>query len=171
MTKGKTRINCFDGTEYEFLSNFHPAQVIHNGFFYSSTEAAYQASKSLDPKVWERFATFDEPNYAKRMGQKIKCRDDWPEVKYQIMYDLVKQKFMRHPKLAKQLLDTGDAILIEGNWWHDTEWGVCNCKACGNVGQNWLGRILMMVREEVYQAQRRKVLAKKWKLSKKIVIK
>jgi predicted NAD-dependent protein-ADP-ribosyltransferase YbiA (DUF1768 family) len=39
---------------------------------------------------------------------------------------------------------TGDRKLVEGNYWHDTFWGVCN-----GVGENYLGEILMHVRQEL----------------------
>jgi predicted NAD-dependent protein-ADP-ribosyltransferase YbiA (DUF1768 family) len=42
------------------------------------------------------------------------------------------------------LIDTGDQELIEGNWWGDVIWGVCNGK-----GENHLGKILMEVRKEL----------------------
>ena len=35
-------------------------------------------------------------------------------------------------------------VKIEGNTWNDTFWGVCN-----GQGQNWLGKILMLVRSEL----------------------
>ena len=37
---------------------------------------------------------------------------------------------------------TGDAVLVEGNWWRDDFWGVYEGK-----GQNILGKILMIVRD------------------------
>jgi len=48
----------------------------------------------------------------------------------------------KHKDLGDQLLATGDVELIEGNTWHDTEWGVCN-----GIGKNKLGKILMRIRE------------------------
>ena len=45
--------------------------------------------------------------------------------------------------MASRLINTGDAILIEGNTWGDTYWGVCD-----GVGENRLGKLLMEVREE-----------------------
>ena len=56
------------------------------------------------------------------------------------MTDLCRIKFS-DPHLRSLLLATGDAELIEGNWWHDQFWGVCN-----GVGQNQLGKILMAIR-------------------------
>jgi predicted NAD-dependent protein-ADP-ribosyltransferase YbiA (DUF1768 family) len=35
--------------------------------------------------------------------------------------------------------------LIEGNWWGDTYWGVCN-----GVGENHLGKLLMKIRDYLY---------------------
>lgn len=35
--------------------------------------------------------------------------------------------------------------LIEGNYWHDTYWGVCE-----GVGENHLGKLLMEIRNELY---------------------
>ena len=51
---------------------------------------------------------------------------------------------MHHADLADKLLATGDAYLEEGNTWHDEIWGVYQ-----GEGTNWLGLILMQVREEL----------------------
>ena len=56
----------------------------------------------------------------------------------------LKKKFTEHLDLQERLLATGDAILIEGNTWNDTYWGVCN-----GVGKNTLGQLLMKIREEI----------------------
>ena len=44
--------------------------------------------------------------------------------------------------LYAMLKATGDAVLVEGNWWRDDFWGVYEGK-----GQNILGKILMIVRD------------------------
>jgi hypothetical protein len=59
------------------------------------------------------------------------------------MYGLILGKF-QDPELKTKLLATGDAELIEGNWWGDVYWGVCN-----GEGRNELGKILMQVRDEL----------------------
>lgn len=46
-----------------------------------------------------------------------------------------------NPELAKALLLTKTAELIEGNTWGDKIWGQCN-----GVGANLLGKILMDIR-------------------------
>jgi predicted NAD-dependent protein-ADP-ribosyltransferase YbiA (DUF1768 family) len=67
-------------------------------------------------------------------------RSDWNDRKLAVMRDLVGQKF-DNPALAMKLIATGNELLVEGNSWHDTYWGVCNGK-----GENHLGKILMEVR-------------------------
>lgn len=68
----------------------------------------------------------------------------------EVMLNCIRLKFRQHPKLKKKLLGTGDAVLIEGNTWHDNIWGDCSCPKCWNIeGKNLLGRILMQVREEL----------------------
>jgi predicted NAD-dependent protein-ADP-ribosyltransferase YbiA (DUF1768 family) len=66
------------------------------------------------------------------------------DVKVKLMFVLVTEKFKQNPELKQKLLETGNQELIEGNTWNDTFWGVCN-----GQGQNWLGKILMLVRSEL----------------------
>lgn len=50
----------------------------------------------------------------------------------------------KNSELGNKLEATGDSLLVEGNWWHDTFWGVCN-----GFGENNLGKLLMKIREEL----------------------
>lgn len=70
-------------------------------------------------------------------------RSDWEDIKLQIMEDLLVQKFA-YPELKEKLLQTGDQLLVEGNYWGDTFWGVDNKKG----GLNHLGKLLMKIREQ-----------------------
>ena len=69
-------------------------------------------------------------------------RQDWHDIKFSVLRDLNFQKYRNSPKLRQMLLNTGDAVLEEGNTWGDTYWGICN-----GVGENNLGKILMEIRE------------------------
>lgn len=148
-------INNFKN-EYDFLSNFYICNVEYNGILYSSTEAAFQAQKTLENTERKYIATLT-PSESKKAcnryglnGFKIKLRSDWEEVKDQAMYEAVKEKFKQNSDLKERLLNTGDAILIEGNRWHDNYWGNCTCDKCKNItGRNQLGLTLMKVREEL----------------------
>jgi hypothetical protein len=84
------------------------------------------------------------PKEAKLIGRDIQLREDWHSVKDEIMYNIVKDKFLRNPDIRQRLLYTINDDLVEGNNWNDTYWGVCN-----GIGQNKLGKILMRVRKEI----------------------
>jgi len=140
-------IASFSG-EYQFLSNFWDATVSLEGESYRSTESAFQAAKTLNPDERKEIRMELTPGRAKRLGRRVQLRPDWDRIKDDVMLELVRQKFTRHPDLAARLLATGHATLIEGNTWRDTYWGVCD-----GAGQNKLGQILMKVRGELRDLQ------------------
>lgn len=134
---------------YDFLSNFYSAPVEYEGLVYRNNEAAFQSAKTVDMEERKRFVAY-APSVAKLEGRNLFLRSDWEEVKDGVMYDVVKDKFTRNPDLKKRLLNTGEAVLIEGNWWHDNYWGNCTCLKCLDIpGKNQLGITLMKVREEL----------------------
>ena len=126
-----------------YLSNYYGASVKYNGVKYKSSEAAYQAQKCANTKRIKAFAKLT-PDQAKRLGRRVKMRDDWDAVKVGIMHDIVTAKFNQHPLLARRLIKTGNAYLEEGNTWGDRFWGTVDGK-----GLNNLGKVLMQVREEI----------------------
>lgn len=127
--------------DYRFLSNFHGCPIKYNNCLYTSTEAAFQAAKSLDPKEHQRFQNFSA-SLSKTEGRKVKLREDWDEVKDQVMLDLTFEKF-KDPELKKLLIATDPKELEETNHWGDTYWGV-DYKT--GEGKNTLGKILTVVR-------------------------
>ena len=70
-------------------------------------------------------------------------RPEWDSQRVDVMIALLVQKY-KNPELAKKLVATGDKVLIEGNTWNDTFWGVSN-----NRGRNILGGILMNIRDKI----------------------
>jgi len=137
-------IDSFRG-EYGFLSNFYDCKVYYNGMTFKNSEAAYQAMKCLSA---EEALSFQEhsASEAKHHGQLVKLRPDWEQVKLRNMEEIVRAKFVQNVHLAKKLVATGDAELIEGNTWGDTYWGVDTRK---KKGENHLGVILMGLRSEL----------------------
>ena len=142
-TTAPAKIAEFQG-DYRFLSNFYPATVEFEGITYPTVEHAYQSAKTLDLNDRKRIAALPTPSDAKREGRKLKLREDWERVKFDVMERCVRYKFTHDAELRAKLLATGDAILEEGNNWGDQVWGVVN-----GVGENRLGKILMKVREEL----------------------
>jgi ribA/ribD-fused uncharacterized protein len=151
-------INSFRG-RWCFLSNFHPCEITYQGIKYPSVEHYYVSMKvKNDQQINGRYFTaadcrewiskLDSPGLAKKIGQTLKVRSDWDVVKLSIMEWGVREKFSDE-SLREQLLQTGDEEIIEGNTWHDTYWGQCTCPKCGGKGENYLGKILMKIRNEI----------------------
>lgn len=138
-------INDFHTPGYEFLSNFYNAAVTYKGLTYQNSEAAFQAQKVLDDKDKIHF-TLASARQAKSLGRMVNLRYDWEFVKVNLMLEITRAKFLQNPELAEKLLATGNAMLVEGNRWNDTFWGV---DARNGKGENYLGKILMCVRREL----------------------
>lgn len=134
---------------WKVLSNFYACPVMYEGKEYPTVEHAYQAAKTTDEEIREYIRTLSAPGLAKKAGKMVDLREDWEEVKIQVMEDLCRQKFTQDPFCRSKLLHTEDAELIEGNTWGDTFWGVCKGK-----GKNHLGKILMKIRQEINEEAR-----------------
>lgn len=137
-------ITSFQG-EHRFLSNFWPMQVPieDEELRYYTVENAYQAFKTFDRRKRALIAAM-KPGSAKKAGQRVVMRADWENFKVEVMRKLVLEKFTRNLDLQTLLLATGDARLEEGNYWGDRFWGICN-----GMGENWLGKVLILVRGEL----------------------
>ncbi len=129
--------------KYEFLGNFYDCEITYEGIKYLSSESAYQAQKVAEWEKRKGFALLS-PSDAKKAGRNVKLRQDWEEIKLDVMYQICKTKFVQHPELAIKLMQTGNEELIEGNHHGDTYWGMAD-----GVGENYLGRTLMRIRNEI----------------------
>lgn len=136
-----TAITHFRG-KYKFLSNMYLAKTSFESKYYPSVENAFQAAKVLDDSTRRIFRVCSSQE-AKKEGKRVPLRTDWEDIKLDVMYSCLKSKF-EDPTLRQQLLDTGDAELIETNNWGDTFWGICK-----GEGSNHLGKLLMQLREEI----------------------
>jgi ribA/ribD-fused uncharacterized protein len=126
--------------DYRFLSNFHISDVIFEGDLYPSSENAYQAAKCVDLSHRKQFMDCS-PAESKRLSKTIVIRDNWHLIRYEIMANIVFDKYYRNIELRHSLVDTKQKYLEETNHWSDTYWGVCNDR-----GENKLGKIQMGVR-------------------------
>ena len=129
--------------EHAFLSNFYFIKVTLDGMLFSSVEHAYQAAKTEDLALRAQFQEPITSAAAKSRGRALKKRSDWNSISVPLMTMLNRQKY-KDPELRSLLLQTGEAILTEGNWWGDTFWGVSK-----GVGENHLGIILMQIRDDI----------------------
>jgi len=142
--RNRSEINTFRG-RYSFLSNFYEAPVTYRDLTYGNAEAAFQAQKCRTEEERLPFTEYNPPR-AKSAGRRVNLRPDWEEVKVGLMEEIVRAKFSQNEELKFLLLGTGDALLVEGNTWNDTFWGV-NLKT--GRGENHLGILLMKIRDEL----------------------
>jgi ribA/ribD-fused uncharacterized protein len=140
---------------HRFLSNYYVYPLHYDGTVWQTAEHAYQAAKTENTVSKKEIRKASTAAQAKFLGRHVLLRPDWNDIKRNVMLDILRHKFRRNGILAQQLLATGDAVLMEGNHWHDTYWG---CVRAGDkwIGDNWLGKILMHVRAELaaHSAQR-----------------
>ena len=100
----------------------------------------------LVPQIQEEIRQIASPMDAALEGRNRQnpLRPDWEEIKDEVMLQVLRMKFNQNPEIAKELLATGDALLIEhtrnDDYWADGGDG---------SGKNKLGLLLMQVREEL----------------------
>ena len=132
--------------KFSEFSNFARFAFTLDGREWATSEHYFQANKFTDEEYREKIRQTASPMIAARLGRsrKVPIRSDWEQIKIDIMRAAVRQKIAAHSKLTQLLLGTGDEELIEAAP-RDSFWG------CGKdgTGSNWLGRILMEVREEL----------------------
>lgn len=157
LYKGKI-VNNLDGFQgdYEILSNFATHDNIsivlpykdENGKKYhaNNVETLFQAAKASLPRQIEAIVEANNPKVSKYLGRRCKIRDDWEDIKEDVMKELLYKKFNVSNKFRKVLLSIPeDKYIVEMNTWNDKEWGVCS-KTLN--GKNKLGRLLAELKSE-----------------------
>ena len=135
--------------DYGFMSNFAPYPFSDGAKIWPTSEHYFQAKKFLVPQIQEKIRQIASPMDAALEGRNRQnpLRPDWEEVKDKVMLQALRMKFSQNPEISKELLATGDDILIEhtrnDDYWADGGDG---------SGKNKLGLLLMQVREELKNA-------------------
>jgi len=130
--------------EHGWCSNFAPYPIRLGGRTWPTTEHYFQARKFEDPRHQEAVRRARTPLLAARLGRdrRHKPRRDWESIKVAVMREALRAKFTQHEELARRLLATGEARLVEHTE-HDDFWG----DGGDGRGKNMLGRLLMEVRQ------------------------
>ncbi len=139
--------------ENYWLSNFYQCDITSNDFVkpltFGSSEALFQALKC--PLRADEFEGLT-PDEAKHLGRKVQLRSNWEEIKLDCMRYCLRSKFNQHEALKEKLMLTGKGHLEEANTWGDKFWGTVD-----GVGENWLGQLLMELRDEYQNEYERKM--------------
>ncbi|MEP0871054.1 NADAR domain-containing protein [Trichocoleus desertorum AS-A10] len=139
------------GDPYGCFSNFSPHPIFIDDQSWSTVEHYYQSQKFFGTEHEALIMTIravKTPEEAAALGRD-RCRvfrEDWEQVKAEIMYQAVLTKFLTHLDIQSVLLSTNELLIVEDSP-TDYYWG------CGSerTGQNQLGKILMQVRQEIRQ--------------------
>lgn len=125
------------------FSNFAPHGVAIDGAYWPTVEHYFQAQKFAGTPLEEQIRHARTPREAKRLGRQRTApqRQDWEEIKDDLMRRAVLVKFETHAQLRAELLATGDEELAEASP-NDYYWGIDTA----GTGKNMLGTILMEVR-------------------------
>lgn len=100
----------------------------------------------LVPRIQEKIRQIASPMDAALEGRNRQnpLIPEWEEIKDEVMLQALRMKFSQNPEIAKELLATGDAIIIEHTR-NDAYWA----DGGDGSGKNKLGLLLMQVREEL----------------------
>lgn len=139
------------------LDNFYFSPLEYRGILWPTSEHAFAAMKSDDPRVWRRMARISEPGDAKAQGRSLRLRENWDEVKFGFMWEILEAKFLSSLSSPNHRLQTarnalrgsGTRRIWEGNSWGDQIWGMTLEEGGAFVGQNALGEMLMRIRERL----------------------
>lgn len=130
-------------TAYAEFSNFSAHRFELDGADWPTVEHFFQAQKFAGTEYADVIRLANSPAKAKSLGRSRAhpLREDWEQVKDDVMRRAVHRKFETHRVLRELLLSTGEEELAE-NAPRDYYWG------CGKTGtgKNMLGKILMEVR-------------------------
>lgn len=150
-----------ENEEYGCLSNWYPASFEYAGIKYANSEQfmMYQKMRTFGHfDIAEKIRMTTDPQECKKLGRTTISNWDeefWDSVCYSIVKRGVKAKFAQNPDIRKQLIETGSALLAECSP-KDKNWGIglgIDDSRVFNIsewtGKNYLGRILMEVRDEL----------------------
>lgn len=139
-------IKQFKG-EYNWLSNMSAIKpFIEDGISYNSVENYYQAMKTLS--IGRRLQISKmKPHDSKSVGRALTLRDDWEDVKDDVMRKALEIKFGQI-YYKNLLINTGIMEIVEGNYWNDKYWGFC---LKTNKGQNKLGQFITEIRTRIFE--------------------
>jgi ribA/ribD-fused uncharacterized protein len=142
--------------KYGDFSNFalYPIEVM--GTIWKTSEHYFQARKFKNPDLMLAVMDANSPMKAADIGrdQNNQLRDDWEDIKVEVMREAVFAKFTQHNKLKNLLISTGCEIIIEESP-YDYFWG----EGADGTGMNYLGKILMDIRSLINEADTSSLLS------------
>ena len=158
-----------DYTDYTFfltghLSHWNRAYFTVDGQAYCNAEQYMMLAKAQlfgDEQIAEKIAGTTDPAEHKRLGRAVRGFDPevWERHKVSIVYEGNKAKYEQNEGLRRRLFDTAGTLLVEVNP-HDIVWGIGLSEKDKDRfhrskwrGENLLGRILTLIRDQMQAEQ------------------
>lgn len=142
------------------FSQWYPSTFKIDGVTYNCAEQYMMAKKARlfgDSKSRGKIMKTSSPKKQKHLGRSVSNFDTgkWNSVAREIVFKGNVAKFSQNKDLKKILLDTGNKTLVEASP-YDRVWGIGLAADDPNAtkpsnwrGTNWLGEVLMRVRNEL----------------------
>lgn len=146
------------------LGQWFRSPFVMDGVKYTHAEQAMMAEKASlfdDKETLAKILKADKPSEQKELGRQVKnfVQGTWEKSAIDIVTRVNVAKFSQDLELKKQLLDTGDKILVEASP-VDKIWGVGMAVGDKDIedpskwrGKNWLGEALMRARKEIREGR------------------
>lgn len=138
--------------EFYPLSNFSAFRLFWKGLTFDTSEAAYHWEKFAgSPGLQRAILSAPSAHEAFKLAERQRAhrRSDWDAVKVTVMGCILRAKVEQHEYVRRKLLETGTRDLIEDSW-RDDFWGW----GPNRDGRNMLGKLWMVVRQELRDAPR-----------------
>ena len=154
-----------DDEQNGWLSNWYQRKFVIDDFEYLFVEQYMMAQKAKAFRDSARYTAIlrsTKPWECKALGKQVTPFDPktWDALKYAIVKTANRAKYEQNPDLRAKLLGTGNAMIAEASP-KDLVWGIGLDAATASKtdpakwpGQNLLGRILMELREEFFEADK-----------------
>lgn len=148
-TEGQISFESTNGPWGEF-SNFSKHAVFQDGVIWPTSEHLYQAKKFMAQDIKTEIRNSSTPSDAKKIAR-LKQNEisiNWDDFKLTAMYSVVSLKLRQNPEILERLLGTAQSRIVEISK-DDMYWGLLET----GEGQNYLGKILMLIRAQHSQAE------------------
>jgi len=129
-----------------YLANYSNHGFSIDGVYYKTVEHYYQAMKFDNEEIKNRIINAETPKEASNIGRdrNNKRIDNFKDIKNDIMFNGILEKFRQNRDIAYKLVETRKALIAEATI-DEYYWGIGKDKS----GQNNIGKILVQVRERI----------------------
>lgn len=151
---------CFQGA-HAYMSNFHAVPITYKDKQFSSAEQAFQWRKAThhnDQQAINKIMENDDPYVIKKIGEEITTSHNWKQDDEEILYEIVRQKFLQNKDILDRFVSSPYTEYYEGTV--GSKWG------CGSKlnridldpeilkGKNKFGEILTQLKVDLRELNR-----------------